>query len=189
MNLVSALTLLTVIQPPARSLSAPNSNRKNRSSAIPLIDLFARYRAGGGDGLRKLTLTINDHITYEYEGGAFTWIENLAADRPFGNEVDPTLNLDVLEVSFRNHAKWSVVDPRRVDALRRIILFQFRLVESGAFAEPRSHIYYLPELCCTYFARCHRAFAAMPRLTKKMLDPDGMQRLHLRSRRSSSGSR
>ena len=58
-----------------------------------MIDLFARYRAGGGDGLRKLTLTINDHITYEYEGGAFTWIENLAADRPFGNEVDPTLNL------------------------------------------------------------------------------------------------
>jgi hypothetical protein len=137
----------------------------------PFIDFFAEHQTGGGDDQLKPTLTINDHIAYD--GGVLTWIDNLAGDRPFGNDIDPTLNLDVLEVSFRNHERWGVVnDPRRIKALRRIIRFQFALVESGAFADPRSHIYYLPELYCAYFARCHAAFAAMPRVAQQILDPE-----------------
>jgi hypothetical protein len=137
----------------------------------PFIDFFAAHQTGGRDDQLKPTLTINDHISYD--GGVLTWIENLAGDRPFGNDIDPTLNLDVLEVSFRNHERWGVVnDPGRIDALRRIIRFQFALIESGVFADPRSHIYYLPELYCAYFARCHAAFAAMPRLAQQTLDPE-----------------
>ena len=47
-----------------------------------------------------LTVPINDNI--DFDGGIVTWIENLAGERPYGNDLDPTLNLDVLEVSFRN---------------------------------------------------------------------------------------
>jgi hypothetical protein len=137
----------------------------------PFIDFFAAYQTGNGDDRLKPTLTINDHIVYD--GGVLTWIDNLAGERPYGNDIDPTLNLDVLEVSFRNHDRWGVAkDVRRTEALRKIIRFQFALVESGAFADPRSHIYYLPELYCAYFARCYAAFAAMPLATQQMLDPE-----------------
>jgi hypothetical protein len=137
----------------------------------PFIDFFAAYQTGGGDDWLQPTLTLNDHLAYD--GGVLTWIENLAGERPYGNDIDPTLNLDVLEVSFRNYERWGIPkDPRRIHALRRMIRFQFALVESGAFADPRSHIYYLPELYCAYFARCHAAFAALPRVTQKTLDPE-----------------
>ena len=56
-------------------------------------------------------------------------------------EVLPTLNLDVLEVSFRNLARWKVIEtPPRLDTVQRIIGFQRRLAESFAFADPRAQI-------------------------------------------------
>ncbi|MBO0734416.1 MAG: hypothetical protein J2P49_08910, partial [Methylocapsa sp.] len=61
----------------------------------PFVDLFAA-RQTGADGAQRPTLTINDHIAYD--GAILTWIENLAGELPFGNDIDPTLNLDVLEV-------------------------------------------------------------------------------------------
>ena len=57
--------------------------------------------------------------------------------------------------------------------MHRIIGFQRRLVESGAFANPRSHIYYLPELYSAYFGRCHAAFMALPLAARQAIDPDG----------------
>ena len=57
--------------------------------------------------------------------------------------------------------------------MHRIIGFQRRLVESGAFANPRSHIYYLPELYSAYFGRCHAAFMALPSAARRAIDPDG----------------
>ena len=98
-----------------------------------------------------------------YEGGVVTWIDNLAGERPYGNDLDPTLNLDILEVSFRNLARWKIIEtPQRLETVHRIIGFQRRLVESGAFTNPRSHIYYLPELYSAYFGRCYAAFIALP---------------------------
>ena len=44
---------------------------------------------------------------------------------------------------------------------------------SGAFADPRSHIYYLPELYCAYFGRCYAAFIALPLAAQRAIDPDG----------------
>ncbi|HKH01967.1 MAG TPA: hypothetical protein VKB08_14755, partial [Bradyrhizobium sp.] len=38
--------------------------------------------------------------------------------------------------------------------------------------DPRSHIYYLPELYCAYFGRCHAAFAALPPAAQQAIDPD-----------------
>ena len=90
-------------------------------------------------------------------------LENLDGERPYGNDLDPTLNLDVLEASFRNLARWKVLESRpRLDTVQRIIAFQRRLAESGAFRNPRSHIYYLPELYCAYFGRLYAAFRALP---------------------------
>ncbi|WP_024511763.1 hypothetical protein [Bradyrhizobium sp. ARR65] len=138
----------------------------------PLLDFYAGYqvRAGGNEPL--VTVPINDNI--DFEGGIVTWIDNLAGERPFGNDLDPTLNLDVLEVCLRNLARWKVLESReRLDTVRRIIGFQRRLVESGAFSNPRSHIYYLPELYCAYFGRCFAAFQALPPEARKTIDPDG----------------
>ncbi|MGO8908704.1 MAG: hypothetical protein ACLQDM_05180 [Bradyrhizobium sp.] len=138
----------------------------------PLLDFYAGHQVSGGANEPKVTVAINDNI--DYEGGVVTWIDSIRGERPYGNDLDPTLNLDVLEVSFRNLARWQILEtPRRLDTLRGIIAFQRRLAASGAFADPRSHIYYLPELYCAYFGRCYAAFMALPAPARTAIDPDG----------------
>jgi hypothetical protein len=138
----------------------------------PLLDFYAGYQVRGGANEPKVTVPLNDNI--DYEGGVATWIDSLAGERPFGNDLDPTLNLDILEVSFRNLARWKVLEtPSRLDTVHRIIGFQRRLAASGAFADPRSHIYYLPELYCAYFGRCYGAFIALPMAAQAAIDPGG----------------
>ena len=138
----------------------------------PLIDFYAGYQIGPGNNREMLTVPINDNI--EFDGGIVTWIENMAGDRPYGNDLDPTLNLDVLEVCFRNFDRWKIAEqPKRLATIRNIVHFQRRLVETGAFADPRSHIYYLPELYCAYVGRCYAALRALPRGQQDAIDPDG----------------
>lgn len=138
----------------------------------PLVEFYAGYQVGVGANEPKVTVPLNDHI--DYHGGILTWIDSIEGERPFGNDLDPTLNLDVLEVNFRNFARWQIGEmPQRLAILRAIIAFQRRLVASGAFADPRSHIYYLPELYCAYFGRCYSAFIALPQAARQALDPDG----------------
>ncbi len=138
----------------------------------PLPDFYAGYQVRNGINAPKVTVSINDNI--DYEGGIVTWIDNVDGARPYGNDLDPTLNLDVLEASFRNLSRWQILEsPQRLAWLRGIVDFQKRLATSGAFAEPRSHIYYLPELYCAYFGRCYAAFARLPRQAQRAIDPDG----------------
>ena len=138
----------------------------------PLLDFYAGYQVGLGANESKVTVPINDHI--DYEGAVVTWIDNLAGERPFGNDLDPTLNLDILEVSFRNLSRWKILETApRLDTVHRIIGFQKRLAASGAFTDPRSHIYYLPELYCAYFGRCYAAFVALPLTARQAIDPGG----------------
>jgi hypothetical protein len=138
----------------------------------PLLDFYAGYQVGGGANEPLVTVPLNDNI--DYDGGVVTWIDNLAGERPFGNDLDPTLNLDILEVSFRNCVRWQIIEtPQRLETLQRILGFQRRLVASGAFTDPRSHIYYLPELYCAYFGRCYAAFLALPSSAQQAIDPDG----------------
>ena len=138
----------------------------------PLLDFYAGYQVGGGANEPLVTVPLNDHI--DYDGGVVTWIDNLRGERPFGNDLDPTLNLDILEVSFRNFTRWKIGEtPKRLDTIHRIIGFQRRLAQSGAFTNPRSHIYYLPELYCAYFGRCYAAFIALPKAAQAAVDPDG----------------
>ena len=143
----------------------------------PLLDFYAGYQVRRdlqrpGDNERRVTVPLNDNI--DFEGGIATWIDNLDGERPYGNDLDPTLNLDVLEVSFRNLDRWKVLEtPARLETVQHIIGFQRRLVESGGFAKERSHIYYLPELYCAYFGRCFAAFRALPREAQAAIDPAG----------------
>jgi len=138
----------------------------------PLLDFYAGYQVGGGANEPRVTVPLNDNI--DYEGGVASWIDNLAGERPFGNDLDPTLNLDILEVSFRNFSRWKIIEtPQRLETVHRIIGFQKRLASSGAFTHPRSHIYYLPELYCAYFGRCYAAFIALPIAAQRAIDPDG----------------
>ncbi len=137
----------------------------------PLLDFYAGYQVDAGVNEPRVTVPLNNNI--DYAGGIVTWIDNLKGERPFGNDLDPTLNLDILEVSFRNCARWQIVEtPRRLETLRKIVGFQRRLVASGAFSDPKSHIYYLPELYCAYFGRCYAAFTALPRAAREAIDPD-----------------
>src|SRR6185437_8290141 len=93
--------------------------------AQPLLDFYAGYQVGGGANAPLVTVPINDNI--DYDGGVVTWIDNLAGERPFGNDLDPTLNLDILEVSFRNLRRWQILEtPQRLATLHRIIGFQKR---------------------------------------------------------------
>src|SRR6187402_91167 len=138
----------------------------------PLLDFYAGYQVRAGVNEPRVTVPINDNI--DYEGGVATWIDNLKGERPYGNDLDPTLNLDILEVSFRNLARWKILEtPARLATVHRIIGFQKRLAASGAFANPRSHIYYLPELYSAYFGRCYAAFLALPLAAQAIIDPDG----------------
>jgi hypothetical protein len=138
----------------------------------PLLDFYAGLQVDGGANEPRVTVPLNDNI--DYDGGVVTWIDNAAGERPFGNDLDPTLNLDILEVSFRNLVRWKVIEtPQRLATVQRIIGFQKRLVASGAFTDPRSHIYYLPELYCAYFGRCYAAFIALPPAARAAIDPDG----------------
>jgi hypothetical protein len=139
--------------------------------AQPLLDLCAGYQVRAGVNEPRVTVPLND--TIDYEGGVVTWIDSLAGERPFGNDLDPTLNLDILEVSFRNLARWKVIEtPQRLRTVQGIIGFQRRLAQSGAFTDPRSHMYYLPELYCAYFGRCYAAFIALPPAAQRAIDPD-----------------
>ena len=138
----------------------------------PLTDFYADYQVEPGANEPRVTVPLNDNI--DYEGGVVTWIDSLKGERPFGNDLDPTLNLDILEVSFRNLARWNIVEtPQRLKFVRAIIAFQRRLIAGGAFAQARSHIYYLPELYCAYFGRCYSAFIALPPAARHALDDDG----------------
>jgi hypothetical protein len=138
----------------------------------PLLDFYRGYQVRAGANEPRVTVPINDNI--DYDGAVVTWIDNLNGDRPYGNDLDPTLNLDILEVSFRNLSRWKILEtPSRLDTVHRIIAFQRKLAESGAFTNPRSHIYYLPELYSAYFGRCYAAFAALPVSAQRAIDPDG----------------
>ncbi|BAL73687.1 hypothetical protein [Bradyrhizobium cosmicum] len=138
----------------------------------PLLDFYSAYQVRAGVNEPRVTVPINDNI--DYEGGVATWIDNLKGERPYGNDLDPTLNLDILEVSFRNLARWKILEtPARLATVHRIIGFQKRLAASGAFANPRSHIYYLPELYSAYFGRCYAAFLALPLAAQAAIDPNG----------------
>ncbi len=137
----------------------------------PLIDFYAGYQVQTGENVPRVTVPLNGHV--DYDGGIVTWIDNLAGQRPYGNDLDPTLNLDVLEVSFRNCTRWQIVEtPKRLETVRRILAFQRRLVESGQFAQPRSHIYYLPELYSAYVGRCYAAFRELSPAIQRLIDPD-----------------
>jgi hypothetical protein len=138
----------------------------------PLLDFYRGYQVREGANEPRVTVPLNDHV--DYEGGVVTWIDNLAGERPFGNDLDPTLNLDILEVSFRNLTRWNILEtPQRLETVHRIIGFQRKLAENSAFANPRTHIYYLPELYSAYFGRCHAAFMALPLAARQAIDPDG----------------
>jgi hypothetical protein len=136
----------------------------------PLLDFYASYQVRPGSNEPLVTVPLNDNVNYD--GAIATWIDNLAGERPYGNDLDPTLNLDVLEVSFRNCDRWKVIEtPSRLETVQQILRFQRRLVESGAFADPRAHIYYLPELYSAYFGRCYATFRSLPIATQRIIDP------------------
>ena len=167
----SASTCRIATPPPARSRRRPRPAPTIRSSTQPLLDFYAGYQVRGGANEPKVTVPLNDNI--DYEGGVVTWIDNLAGERPFGNDLDPTLNLDILEVSFRNLARWKVLEtPPRLDTVHRIIGFQKRLAaERRLRRSALAHLLsagallrlFRPLLCRLHRAAAGRASGDRPR--------------------------
>ena len=89
----------------AGRLGRSDPRRSRYWTSMPAI------RSASGANEPKVTVPLNDNI--DYEGGVVTWIDNLAGERPFGNDLDPTLNLDILEVSFRNLARWKIIETQQ----------------------------------------------------------------------------
>src|SRR6266436_270221 len=84
----------------------------------PLLDFYRGYQVREGANEPRVTVPLNDNV--DYEGGVATWIDSFEGERPFGNDLDPTLNLDILEVSFRNLSRWKVLEtPARLDTVHR----------------------------------------------------------------------
>ena len=126
----------------------------------PLLDFYRGYQVREGANEPRVTVPLNDNI--DYEGGVVTWIDNLTGDRPYGNDLDPTLNLDILEVSFRNLARWKIIEtPQRLETVHRIIGFQRRLVGKRRVQPIRARI----SIICRNCTRPISA-AAMPRSSR-----------------------
>ena len=120
-----------------------------------------------------MTVPLNDNI--DFEGGVVTWIDNLsgrtAVRQRSRSDAQSRHPRGQLPQSGALEGGRNPVAARR--PFSRIIGFQKRLALSGAFADPRSHIYYLPELYCAYFGRCYAAFIALPLAAQAAIDPDG----------------
>ena len=168
----SASTCRIATPPPARSRRRPRPARPIRSSTSRCwISMPAtRWREGANEPVSRCRSTTTSITRAASSPGSTI----SAGERPFGNDLDPTLNLDILEVSFRNLARWKIL---RDPGAARDRSPHHRLSEtagaSGAFTNPRSHIYYLPELYCAYFGRCYAAFIALPPAAQAAIDPDG----------------
>ncbi len=129
----SASMCRTATPPPARSRRRPRPAPPIRSSSSRCSTSMPATRSRGGANEPQVTVPLNDNI--DYEGGVVTWIDNLAGERPFGNDLDPTLNLDILEVSFRN---LGTLEDHRDTAAARHRAPHHRLSEAAGAERARS---------------------------------------------------
>ena len=101
----------------------------------PLLDFYRGYQVRAGANEPRVTVPINDNI--DYDGAVVTWIDNLAGDRPYGNDLDPDAQsrhprslasaISRAGRSWRRRRGW-----RRCTASSR---FQRKLAESGALQQ------------------------------------------------------
>ena len=145
----------------------------------PLLDFYAATRSRSGANEPRVTVPLNDNI--DYEGGVVTWIDNLSGERPFGNDLDPTLNLDILEVSFRNARDGNSRDAEAAGDRAS----HHRHSRSGWPQAARSPIRARISIICrsfirAYFGRCYAAFIALPPAAQAVIDPDGAFAFHPR---------
>ncbi len=91
------------------------------------------------------------------------------------NDVDPTVNVDVLECLFSMFDKWAIAD--RVHALRQMhdsMAFLGHTARSGALFTPYLHAFYT--LCSFTFmwGRMLKAYRAMADSDRRVADPQGL---------------
>ena len=110
----SASTCPIATPPPARSRPRRRPAPSDPILDQPLLDFYAGYQVRSRRQ-RAAASPCRSTTTSTTTAAIVTWIDNLAGERPYGNDLDPTLNLDVLEVSFRNCA---LEDPRDAVAAR-----------------------------------------------------------------------
>ena len=89
-TLLFNLARIFISRSPARALiNPPWTGSTDPILEQPLLDFYAGYQVRDGANEPLVTVPLNDNI--DYEGGVATWIDNLAGERPFGNDLDPTL--------------------------------------------------------------------------------------------------
>ena len=146
----------------------------------PLLDFYRGYQVREGANEPRVTVPLNDNI--DYEGGVVTWIDNLAGERPYGNDLDPTLNLDILEVSFpQPHA---LEDPR--DAAAAGDGASHHRLPAAAGGKRRVHQSALAHLLSAgTLLRLFRPLLCrvhgVARAARRAIDPDGAFEVHPRA--------
>ena len=117
----------------------------------PLLDFYRGYQVREGANEPRVTVPLErqHRLTRAASSPGST------ISRASGPTATTSIRRSISTFSksaFRNLARWKILEtPQRLETVHRIIGFQRRLVESGAFSNPRSHIYYLPELYSRLF--------------------------------------
>ena len=147
----------------------------------PLLDFYRGYQVRAGANEPRVTVPLNDNI--DYDGAVVTWIDNLAGDRPYGNDLDPTLNLDILEVSLPQPG--ALEDPG--DAVAAGDGPAHHRLPAQACRERRLHQSALAHLLSAgallrLFRPLLRGLLALPIAAQRAIDPDGTVRLDPRPR-------
>ena len=86
----------------------------------PLLDFYRGYQVREGANEPRVTVPLNDNI--DHEGGVVTWIDNLAGERPYGNDLDDILRFKIIEHAI-------IIDPElpHCDTIRSQPFAPFRL--------------------------------------------------------------
>lgn len=143
----------------------------------PYVDIYGEYQVGGGNEKNPGTVIFNKHL--DYKGAFVTWFEKIfdsskGPERPFGNDIDPGLNIDFHESIYLNKDSFKIFEiQKRIETIRKNLNFHYNLVTGGKFGDETSHIYYLPEVYIFLFSRAYCAFKTqLTELEQKTIDPE-----------------
>lgn len=130
------------------------------------LDLILEFQALPGSR-HKARITING-LDPE-NGGIMTWIGTRE------NDVDPTVNINVLTSVLRNRTRWNLFERQDfLKSLQHTLNMLVGLVRTGMHEKDRTFLYYLPIVFCVKFARFYHEYDQLSAAEKKAFDPNGL---------------
>jgi hypothetical protein len=89
------------------------------------------------------------------------------------NDVDPTVNVNILESLVSNTARWRVVEkPYLVEVAHIVLSYLCRLGERGLLLSRYQHQYYSQSAFTFFWKRLSRVLSGVPQDVRALLDPE-----------------